>query len=220
MKVCTDSCLFGAWIAEQNKGKAIESVLDIGAGTGLLSLMYAQKSNTKIDAIEIDIDAATQAIENVNASPWKDKINIINESLLKFHPVHSYDFIFSNPPFFEDDLISSNEQKNNAKHNTSLTLKDLISFISKHLKSDGEGALLIPYHRLDYLKSLLIDCEYNINQVTLVKQTAKHDFFRGMVNFSRKECNEYVSNEIVIKDADGNYTSDFVDLLKAYYLHL
>lgn len=220
MKVCTDSCLFGAWIAEQNKGKAIEKVLDIGAGTGLLSLMYAQKSNSKINAIEIDIDAATQARENVNASPWKDNIYIINESLLKYQPGQSYDFIFSNPPFFEDDLISSNEQKNKAKHNTSLTLKDLIIFISKHLKSDGAGALLIPYHRLDHLKSLLIDCDFHINQVTLVKQTGKHDFFRAMVNFSRKECNEHVSNEIIIKDADGNYTSDFIDLLKEYYLHL
>ena len=220
MKVCTDSCLFGAWIAEQNKGKAIESVLDIGAGTGLLSLMYAQKSKPKIDAIEIDIDAATQAIENVNSSAWKDKINIINESLLKFQPAHSYDFIFSNPPFFEDELISSNEQKNNAKHNTSLTLKDLISFISKNLKSVGAGALLIPYHRLNYLKSLLIDCDFHINQHTLVKQTYNHDYFRAMVNFSRKACNEYVNNEIVIKDADGNYTSDFIDLLKEYYLHL
>jgi tRNA1Val (adenine37-N6)-methyltransferase len=219
MKVCTDSCLFGAWIAEQNKGKSIESVLDIGAGTGLLSLMYVQKSNTKIDAIEIDIDAATQARENVTASPWKDKINIINESLLKFHPAYSYDFIFSNPPFFEDDLISSNEQKNNAKHNTSLTLKDLISFISKHLKSDGAGALLIPYHRLEHLKILLNECDFNINHLTLVKQTVKHAYFRAMVLFSNNNVIKD-DDDIIIHEDDRKYTQEFINLLKDYYLNL
>lgn len=220
MKVCTDSCLFGAWVAEHNKGKAYESVLDIGAGTGLLSLMYAQKSNSKIDAIEIDIDAATQARENINASPWKDKINVINESLHSFQPDYLYDFIFSNPPFFEDDLISANKQKNNAKHNTSLSLKDLVSFISKHLKSDGAGAILIPYNRLEYLKNLLIDYNLNINQLTLVKQTDKHNYFRAMVYVIGNESDVYESNEIVIKDSNGNYSADFIELLKEYYLKL
>jgi tRNA1Val (adenine37-N6)-methyltransferase len=220
MKVCTDSCLFGAWIAEQSKEKANERVLDIGGGTGLLSLMYAQKSDSKIDAIEIDIDTATQAKENINASPWKNKINVINQSLLNFRPAHLYDFIFSNPPFFEDDLMSANEQKNTAKHNTSLTLKDLISFISKHLKSDGAGALLIPYHRLEHLKVLLINCDFHINHLTIVKQTDNHSYFRTMVIFSRKQYNEYVSKEIVIKDSNGNYTADFIELLKEYYLKL
>jgi tRNA1Val (adenine37-N6)-methyltransferase len=220
MKVCTDSCLFGAWIAEQSKEKANERVLDIGAGTGLLSLMYAQKSDSKIDAIEIDIDAAIQAKENINASSWKNKINVINESLLNFQPAYSYDFIFSNPPFFEDDLISANEQKNKAKHNTSLTLKDLISFISNHLNSDGAGALLIPYHRLENLKSLLNEFNFHIHRITLVKQSIKHHYFRAMLNFSGKECNEYVTKEIVIKDSDGNYTDEFIELLKEYYLKL
>lgn len=218
MKVCTDSCLFGAWIAEQSKEKANERVLDIGAGTGLLSLMYAQKSDSKIDAIEIDVDAATQAKENINASSWKNKINVINESLLNFQPAYSYDFIFSNPPFFEDDLISANEQKNRAKHNTSLTLKDLISFISNHLKSDGAGALLIPYHRLDYLKSLLNESDFHIQNLTLVKQTVKHTYFRAMVLFSNNNVIKD-DDDIIIHEDDRKYTQEFINLLKDYYLN-
>ena len=218
MKVCTDSCLFGAWIAEHNKEKANERVLDIGAGTGLLSLMYAQKLDSIIDAIEIDIDAANQAKENVNASPWKNKINVINESLLNFHRACSYDFIFSNPPFFEDDLMSANEQKNKAKHNTSLTLKELITFISKHLKSDGAGALLIPYNRLEYLKLLFNKCDFHINHLTLVKQTGKHPYFRAMLLFSKNKVIRD-DDEIIIHEDDRKYTQEFINLLKDYYLN-
>ena len=220
MKVCTDSCLFGAWVAKNIQNITLEKVLDIGAGTGLLSLMLAQQKDCNIDAIEIDQNASEQAKENIESTYWKNNIKIINQSLLEFKSDYEYDFIFSNPPFFEDDLLSDDNKKNQAKHHSSLTLKELMHFISLHLKLNGTGALLIPYNRLEYLKLLLNDFNFGITHLTLVKQSNNHNFFRAMVMFSRNINNiDFGSDEIIIHDSNRKYTKQFIELLKDYYLN-
>jgi tRNA1Val (adenine37-N6)-methyltransferase len=102
MKVTTDGCLFGAWIAKQVDGNklAVDNILDIGTGTGLLSLMIAQQSPAKIDAIEIDKETYEQAKENVAASPWAERINIIHGDAKQLPASQQYDVIVSNPPFY------------------------------------------------------------------------------------------------------------------------
>lgn len=109
MKVCTDSCLLGAWTAERINGAA--TILDIGAGTGLLSLMLAQKTTARIDCIETDHDAAMQAQENIAGSPWEERIHLIEADVRKFECKNSYHFVICNPPFFESDLQSPQEKK-------------------------------------------------------------------------------------------------------------
>ena len=223
MKVCTDACLFGALVANCNPDSYRESTancLDIGTGTGLLSLMLAQKnSSVKIDAVEIDALAAEQAKENVAASPWADRINIFNEDILSFDPGKQYDCIISNPPFFEDDLQSPDDSKNKAKHNTSLSLIQLIQVIDKHLAADGFFAVLLPYHRVEYFITEATKAGFHLYKQILAKQTMKHKFFRGILFFSRKE-KEFENREIIIKDTNQNYTAEFSALLKDYYLFL
>src|SRR5687768_1369738 len=105
MKVTTDSCLFGSWCAEEIRkdNKPDDALLDIGTGTGLLSLIIAQKNDCLIDAVEIDTATAEQAKENLNASPFKEKIFIYNQDILKFKN-RLYDVIISNPPFYEKEI--------------------------------------------------------------------------------------------------------------------
>src|SRR5437763_249939 len=115
MKVCTDACLFGAWTVSTITNEKLPAgyVLDIGAGTGLLSLMLVQQlKNSIIHAIEIDGAAAKQAGENFVASPWGEQLNIFNTAIQSFSPTQRYDFITTNPPFFQDDLASPNAQRN------------------------------------------------------------------------------------------------------------
>src|SRR5687768_15546532 len=99
MKVCTDSCVLGAW-ADVEKA---EQILDIGTGTGLLSLMVAQRSEANITAVEIDSAAAAQASENIAESPWKNRISLVHKSLQEFgnENQQQFDVIICNPPFFQ-----------------------------------------------------------------------------------------------------------------------
>ena len=136
MKVTTDACVFGAWITEEIKSQKlkVKSVLDIGAGTGLLSLMLAQKNpEMKIDAIEIDKDAAEQAKVNSGSSPWKEQINIIQADVKEYSFEKEFDLIISNPPFYEKEIRSATDSKNVAHHSDNLTLKELLMIIKGNL---------------------------------------------------------------------------------------
>ena len=221
MKVCTDACIFGAYLAAilHTKQLPANSILDIGAGTGLLSLMMAQNTSGTIDAIEIDKAAFVQARQNITQSPWKERITILNEDALAFNPEKKYDCILSNPPFFEGDLKSGNQKKDAAKHDITLTLEQLLQVINRHLSTTGFFAVLLPYHRLDYFIELARQDGYFLNQSLLVKHTDAHPFFRGILLFSRAQS-PIKKQELWIKNKSGNYTSEFVELMQPYYLHL
>ena len=218
MKVCTDACLFGAVAANCKLPTA--NLLEIGAGTGLLSLMYAQKEPfAGIDAVEIDKNAAIQAKENFNDSPWKDRLHIINEDILQYKADKKYDCIISNPPFFENDLRSDDESKNKAKHDSSLSLQQLLKVVNIHLSQDGWFAVLLPYHRVGYFEELGTASGLYLTQRILVRQSPKHDLFRGILFFSGEKT-ELKTSEMSIRETDGNYSTAFVELLKDYYLNL
>ncbi|MBU3715082.1 MAG: methyltransferase, partial [Ferruginibacter sp.] len=167
MKVCTDSCLFGAWINSLIQKHPYKSALDIGTGTGLLSLMASQGNHLKIDAIEIEENATLQAKENVSASVWRNLIHVYHTPIQEFIPLKTYDVIFSNPPFFENDLMSTNAEKNAAKHHTGLTLEVLAHFISGHLSSQGIAMVLLPFHRLVYFEKILLAKKLFIEEIIL-----------------------------------------------------
>ena len=221
MKVCTDSCLFGAWMNEwiTNKKPNIFNALDVGAGTGLLSLMLAQNHAFEIDAIEIDDSAFNQAKQNIESTNWKNKIDIQHTSLQDFIPTEKYDFIFSNPPFYENDLKSNDSSKNLAKHDSGLSLETLISFINKNLSDTGFSALLLPFHRKKNIEDLLKDFSFSIVAQTLVKQSTTHNYFRTMILFSKQNAIPQ-ENEINIYEERNMYSPEFFHMLKAYYLHL
>jgi tRNA1Val (adenine37-N6)-methyltransferase len=220
MKVCTDACLFGAWMADGgwSREPGVGSVLDIGTGTGLLSLMLAQKTGALIDAVELDENAAEQAAENFEAAPWKDRLQVIRADARTVHLGRKYDLIISNPPFFENDLKSVDTRRNLALHSEALSLEELLGVIKKHLADDGQFAVLLPYHRKEIFTGLAIDAGYFLAEEVSVKQTPNHPFFRAMLLFSSKKTGEK-KNTIVIRRED-QYTAVFMDLLKDYYLKL
>jgi tRNA1Val (adenine37-N6)-methyltransferase len=194
-------------------------VLDIGTGTGLLTLMLAQKMNASFDAVEIDDHAFEQASQNFAESDWKDRISIHHNDITQFSASQKFDLIVSNPPFYEKDLKSDKHKINLARHDSSLTLSALLQTCNALLANEGSVVLLLPYHRLADLEKEAQTNGLHIVRLLQMKQTNTHNYFRiGAV--LRKQFAECVVEDITIKDASQQYTSEFVELLKDYYLYL
>lgn len=218
MKICTDACLFGAWIANKYQHKNIQTVLDIGTGTGLLSLMFAQKKKVSIDAVEIDEQAALQAKENFSNASFGNAIHLHQCDIQNFKSNTRYDLIISNPPFFEQHLKSQNHGRNLALHSEQLSLATLISCIQHLLAKDGQFALLLPYYRLQEAITVANSAGFFLQEQVLVKQTEQHDYFRAILLFGTTEINS-IQSAITIKN-NNVYSSEFTMLLKDYYLYL
>jgi len=221
MKVTTDACLFGAWVANRINGLDLKGkhFLDIGTGTGLLSLMVAQQTDASIDAVEIETAAANQAQENFEQSPWNNKLFLHNSSIQTFIPQHKYDFIFTNPPFFFNDLKSKNHARNIALHDSFLNLDDLLQSIENQINKNSYFAVLLPENRVEEFIFIATQYSFYLNEIMQVKQTENHKYFRSMLLFSNQINDSVLKNKITIK-IDNQYTKEFIELLKAYYLYL
>lgn len=220
MKVCTDACLFGAIISSSNTN--YKNALDIGTGTGLLSLMFAQNNlKCNIDAVEVNEDACKQAIANIYESSFKKNIEVYFSDIRTYQKNdHSkYEIIFSNPPFYPNDLKSVENDRNIAMHSSLLSYQELFKVVNNLLADDGIFYILIPYS----LEQKVIQYANQVNLFSKerisVRQAYSHSYFRTIICFSKikKECK---ISEISIKDDLNNYTPEFKNLLKDYYLNL
>lgn len=218
MKVCTDACIFGAWFSTKIPQHA--TVLDIGSGTGLLMMMLAQHSQAKIHGIEIDGAAYTQLQENTSQNEWSKRLTVFPGDARHFPFPLKYDFIISNPPFFDNDLPSTSEPEQIAKHSKLLTLSALIEVIGSNLQPQGAFGILLPYHRWEYFHKLATQHHFSLTEKLLIKQSPRHPFFRAVLHYCRTPGNFASAFELTIQQADGSYTPEFVKLLKAYYLYL
>lgn len=222
LKVSTDSCIFGAWVAK--KVAAVEhhltGCLDIGAGSGLLMLMLAQQFQGNIQGVEIDARSYEQATENIAASKWYNRLQLFHKDVKLFSVPHQYDLIISNPPFFEGDLKSANNRYNFAKHDDGLTLQDLLQVAERNLSAKGMFAVLLPYQRADWFEQLAASYELFVSEKLLIRQSLQHPHFRAVFLLTRKNNGLAKKEELIIRQAPEVYSHPFVSLLKNYYLHL
>lgn len=219
MKVCTDACILGAWFA--HKAPAWSQVLDIGSGTGLLMLMLAQKHKGEIRGIELDLAAYRQLRDNIGQSPWSKMLKAFPGDVRSYSFPDKFDFIISNPPFFEGDLVSASETANLAKHSKELTLTELLTVINDNLTPEGSFGILLPYHRTAwFIEQAAMRHGFFLREQLLVRQTPRHDFFRSVLYFSRYREASVPTTELTIQDGGGGYTADFVELMRDYYLYL
>jgi tRNA1Val (adenine37-N6)-methyltransferase len=221
MKVTTDACLFGAWFSNRLPLLTHDTnALDIGAGTGLLSLMLAQQHKLMhIDAIEIDAAAAAQANMNVAYSAFANQIDVYHADLFDFAPNQLYDFIICNPPFHQQQLKTTDKVKNIAHHDEGLTIEKLLPKAVSLLKTSGQLALLIPFYRQAAILELANLHDLYAQEICTVQQSNQHPFFRSMLLFSKKENTSTSHTAISICDELPNYSSAFTNLLQPYYLN-
>jgi tRNA1Val (adenine37-N6)-methyltransferase len=215
MKVCTDACILGAWSSERLNG--VKKILDIGTGTGLLSLMMAQKSDAMIDAIEWDPESCKQAMDNIQNSPWQDRIRLLEGDARSYRYPGTYDYIICNPPFFESGLRSPDPKKNNAKHDESMKLDELIDLIKLNLSLHGVFSILLPFYRTEYFEDLAALNGFYLLEKLIVRQTPVHPPFRSICLFGFEGNVQVHRSELTIKNQEGKYTEEFGRLLGDYY---
>ncbi|MDB5200746.1 MAG: tRNA ((6))-methyltransferase [Ferruginibacter sp.] len=219
MKVCTDSCLFGAWVAGKLQVLQPARILDIGGGTGLLSLMLAQKSSAKIDCIEIEKNAAEQCRENFASSPWASRLTVHETAVQDFSPEKNYGLVITNPPFFENSLRSGDSSANHARHDTGLTLPELFISVRAAMQPGALAAVLLPYSRKNEASLLALTHGLFVKEEISVKQSPAHEAFRAMLLFTDQPTG-MMQSTMLIRDDQNEYSPAFSALLKDYYLYL
>lgn len=220
MKVGTDSVLLGAWCPIENNPF---SVLDIGAGTGILSLMIAQRSNAEqIDALEIDEDAYEQCVENFENSPWGDRLFCFHAGLDEFveEPEDEYDLILSNPPFYAENYKSENEQRDLARFQDALPFEDLIEAADLLLSENGIFAVIIPHKEEERFIDLCAQVELFPVKITRVKGSHNTPIVRSLLAFKRFELPVLSADELVVEINRHEYTNEYIALTKDFYLKM
>lgn len=220
MKIGTDGVLLGAWTPIENNPF---SILDIGAGTGIIALMLAQRSNAEqIDALEIDEEAYEQSVDNFENSPWSDRLFCFHAGLDEFveEPEDEYDLIVSNPPFYTDDYKSDNEQRDLARFADAMPFEDLIEAADLLLSENGIFAVIIPYKEEQNFLALAKDYELYPLKITRVKGTPTTEIKRSLLAFSRNENVNFPIDELIIETSRHQYTSEYIELTKDFYLKM
>jgi tRNA1Val (adenine37-N6)-methyltransferase len=214
-KVGTDGVLLGAWADIEG----VRSVLDIGTGTGLLALMIAQRSNAEISAIDIDLPTVEEALRNAKESPWSARINIIRESLQDFKPGRQFDMLISNPPFFRNSLLSSDPGKSASRHNTKLSVNDLVRYSKPLLRPRGRLCLVFPVEESRELLELCSEGGLSLHRRMEVFPTPSSPAKRYLLEFRPFPGGSIIEEKIIIeKGKRHDYTMEYRELTKDFYL--
>jgi tRNA1Val (adenine37-N6)-methyltransferase len=218
MKVGTDGVLLGAWVNLNNALK----ILDVGTGTGLIAIMMAQRSDARIDAVEIDENAFAQATENVNYSPWRDRIQIFHDAFQHFADIATshYDVVVSNPPYFRNSLKPSMKQRSYARHDEQLNYESLLFHAARILTPYGRLSVIVPAFETEYLITAAYFKGLFPSKLTMVSSVAGKDYSRCLAEFTFKKSGVPVHDTIVIREKGlKEYTVEYKALAGDYYLN-
>ncbi|WP_299127444.1 methyltransferase [uncultured Winogradskyella sp.] len=219
MKVGTDGVLLGAWTSVKNNPF---SILDIGSGTGILALMLAQRSGAElIEAIEIDANAYEQCVGNFENSPWNDRLFCYHASLLEFvdDVDDTFDLIICNPPFYFEDYKSNIKSRDLARFNDAMPFKHIIYAVAKLLSKEGLFSIIIPKKEELNLIQLAASVKIFPSRILNVKGNSNTKIKRCLIEFTFHNVAVKIS-ELVIETDRHNYTEDYINLTKAFYLNM
>ena len=213
MKVGTDGVLLGAWTPAENANR----ILDLGAGTGLISLMIAQKSRASITAIEIDEASALQCEENFKASPWSDRLTVVNQDVFQFETPELFDVVVSNPPYHDENVFSPQKQRALAR-SAEIPLRHWLEKAYSLSHENGIFSWIIPAHKEN---EILQDAQFIgwfPSKITRVRPNALKSNVRILFQFQKKKT-ELILDELTIEtEQRGMYTEAYQSLCKDYYL--
>jgi tRNA1Val (adenine37-N6)-methyltransferase len=215
MPLTMDACILGAYVQYLNPS----TICDIGSGTGILSLMMAQRyPDATIDAIEIDTPSSKQASINVKNSPWAERIKVFNMDIHLFQQQYpnKYDLIICNPPYYKNQLPTPDPRSNLARHGTELTVTQLIDLSNTLLKNSGILYFILPIRYFEEMDKYAISQGLYVNDLMYIRNMEETEAKRFIAGLSMNKKNAAHST-LTIKTVDGEYTEHFKSLLKDFY---
>lgn len=218
MKVGTDGVLLGAWAPLPQSGR----ILDVGTGTGLIALMAAQRSpDSGITAIDTDAQACEEAAENVQHSPWADRVTVIHISLQEYAGRSSgmFDLLISNPPYFSNSLLSPSGKRNLARHDVALGIHDILISARNLLKQSGSLALILPSTQYTVFREKATDCGFfEWRKMTVFPMDGK-PAHRILSVWGMNPAIRVISEQLTIEShSRHSYTPEYLKLTHDFYL--
>lgn len=215
MKVGTDSVLLGCYC---NPGDA-KYILDIGAGTGLLSLMMAQKSSARIDAVELDEQAMQECGWNFSHSPWKDRLHISGGFIQQFESPYPYDLIISNPPYYRhhSHMSITDAKRRKARHDADLPYESLCDAVIKHLHREGRFWLVLPPEEAQIFKQLALSAGLHLVEQVHIKPNPSKNVNRFVLCFAFV-AKPLMERHLMIYNEKGMATPEYIELTRDFYL--
>lgn len=215
MKVGTDGCLLGGWF-DCSRSK---NILDVGCGSGLIAIMAAQRCNAQITGIEIDGNAAIQATENVNNSPWSERIEIINCDFQEYNTDKKFDTIVCNPPFFVNSLKCDKSSRTLARHSDSLSCRDFFDKCAEISTLVATVSIIIPNDIAQEWQTAANENGFYASRITYIKTTPVKTAKRVLMEFVRQETNT-VENTLIFENGRGEYSEETKKILRDFYLKI
>jgi len=220
MKIGTDAVLLGAWCEIDDD---VDSILDIGSGTGVIALMLAQRSDAMtVDAVEIEDNAYEQTVENFEQSDWADRLFCYHATFQEFakelsEEEEEYDLIVSNPPFYTDTFETKNKARNKARFTTSLSFEDLLIGVIAILSKEGKFAVILPFKEKDNFVAMAKEKNLYLNRICLVQGNPNSPISRCLLEFSFSET-LIKEEKLVIEIERHQYTTSYKELTSKFYL--
>lgn len=216
MKVGTDGVVLGAWTSCTRGAH----VVDVGAGSGLIAIMMAQRGAGTVEALEIDRAACEDCRSNVNSSPWRDRINVSECSFLNYNSPENIDLIVSNPPFFADGEHAQDVERALARHEGDLNYSTLIDFATVALNTSGRLAFIYPYGREDEIIFKAEMSRLKLRRICHLRQNKSRPWIRTLFEFCRIDGPIDRSELTIRNSGNKSYTAEFAYLCRDFYLEL
>jgi tRNA1Val (adenine37-N6)-methyltransferase len=214
MKIGTDAVLMGALLPIDSKYKI---GLEIGSGTGVISLMIVQRTKKlQIQSIEIDADASAQCKQNFASSPWADRLESLQGDVLQSTELGKYDLIFSNPPYFSQSLLSESEARNLARHINQDQFALWLERMYDLLNDKGTLALVIPAENVELVSSVL-EGRMRIESNIFIRSFPDTEVIRNIISFRKtQELTSFALKSLSIYEAKDLYSAEYEEALKHY----
>jgi len=217
MKVGTDAVLLGIW----TELDGVEDVLDVGTGCGILPLLLAaRKASVRVDAVELDAASAREASENFRLSPFAGRLQVFHEDINTFHPAEAgkkYDLVISNPPFFVNDRRPEKKSRQMARHSDTLSYEQLAKAGERFLKQQGRFAVVLPYRESRLFLKAAAEAGLHLHkQMLIFPMPCKEPNRVNLLLGSSAAVPE--TEKFIIRNEDGSFTLQYLDMVKNYYL--